>query len=200
MAIDFALQAAQQVAAGPLDQALGLLQEFGFFRVVLPFLLVFSLVYALIIKTGVLGKSGEGPTNAIAAVVALVAALATIIYTPVVNALALLLPQASFLLVILVFLLIMFGMFGITEKSIGDAKWIAIPVGIILVLIFLAITGFAAGPSIPLLYGISQGLMGNIAIEIPEESIGLLLGFGVILTVVLGIIFLVTRASSSRLG
>src|SRR3990172_3477808 len=196
MAINFLTQAQGAVAAGPLDQVLTLLQNFGFFRVVLPFLLVFAIIYALIIKTGILGEAEKGPTKAVAAIVGMVVGFLVIAFTPVVDALTALLPQAAFLVVILVFLMIIFGMFGITEKGLGESKWAQILIGIIILIIFLAIAGISFCSSLPSLYGLAQFLMGNIIVEIPEEAIGLLAGIAVILIVVFSVIYLVMKSSS----
>src|SRR3989344_5937535 len=47
----------------PLDNALGLLQQFGFFKVVLPFLLIWAIFYAILLKTKVLGEDNQQTKN-----------------------------------------------------------------------------------------------------------------------------------------
>ena len=49
MALNFLAQAAEDVII--FDSAIDLLVQFGFFRVVLPFLLVFAITYGMLLKT-----------------------------------------------------------------------------------------------------------------------------------------------------
>ena len=93
-------EATSAVSIAPLDNALILLQQFGFFRVILPFLLIWGIFYAILLKTKVLGDPAEQQVKNIAGVIATVAGFLFITYTPVVEAIAILLPQASFLLVV----------------------------------------------------------------------------------------------------
>ena len=43
----------------PLESAINFFKEFGLFSVVLPFLLVFTIVFAILEKTKVLGTEGK---------------------------------------------------------------------------------------------------------------------------------------------
>jgi magnesium-transporting ATPase (P-type) len=200
MAINFLAQlttnSLMQGDLGPLDQVILLLQNFGFFRVILPFLLVFSIVYAVLAKTGVLGEN-KGAAKSASTIIALVSAFLVIVYTPVVNMLATLLPQASFLLIVVVLLLMVLGLFGIKfENEFTKEKpwWIMIIV-IPVVILFIAMIGVAAGPDIPILYQFTQLLLGAIPItgEISADTVALLVGVIIILSIVGGVIYMVTR-------
>lgn len=178
---------------GPFDNVLALLQTFGFFRVVLPFLLVFAIVYAILQKTGVLGKDSS-QSKTVSSIVALVFAFFFIAYTPVVNAIATLLPQASFLLIIVVLIMMVMALMGINfETALGTpSKW-TIVIGIIVVVIFVAIAGNAFGASVPSLYAFSQFMSGSIAVDIPAETQAFLIALAIILGFIGVIIYAVTH-------
>ena len=178
---------------GPFDNVLALLQTFGFFRVVLPFLLVFAIIYAILQKTGVLGKD-SGQSKTISSIVALVFAFFFIAYTPVVNAIATLLPQASFLLIIIVLIMMVMAMIGFKFEDIAGkpSAWMWI-VGIVVIVIFLAIAGNAFGSSVPSLSAFSQFMSGSIAVDIPQETQAFLIGLAIILGFIGIIIYAVTR-------
>jgi|SRR3989338_142866 len=184
----------QTFGISPLDNVLSLLQQFGFFRVVLPFLLIFALFYAVILKTGVLGKEADKWTKSTASIISMVSAFLVIAYTPVVNSLMIIIPQAAFLLVIALLVMMLFTFIGFkSEDMFGKpSKWtwlIVLP----LILIFLGIIGFSVGPEVPLLYGISQGLMGGV--ELTPETINLMIGLGIVLGIPIIIVVAVVWGS-----
>ncbi len=200
MAINFLAQlgiGTMPANAGPLDMVIAMLQNFGFFRVILPFLLVFAVIYAVLAKTEVLGTTKSAKSAA--AIVALVSAFLVIVYTPVVSAIATLMPQASFLIIIVVLLLMVLGMFGITfgEKGpwAGKPTTLYIIAAIVLVL-FVVMVGYILGPDVPLLYGFSQLLMGALPVtgEVPAETVALIIGLIIIFGIVGGVIYMVTRS------
>ena len=156
----------------PLDNALGLLQQFGFFKVVLPFLLIWAIFYAILLKTKVLGDDSQQTKN-IAGVIATVAGFMVITYTPVVEAIAILLPQASFLLVValLVIMTLAFIVPNWTEQVNTLKGKHLVVLSVFIMLIFLGIIGFAVGDKVPALYSLSALLSGQIAFAIPEEAL-----------------------------
>lgn len=175
--VTFLVEAAEQATGiTPLDNVLTLLAQFGFFRVVLPFLLIFSLVYAVLMKTKVLGEPTEGWVKGTSAAISLAIAFFVISSTPVVTLLMTLVPQASFILVVALFLLMIIT-FTIPKNVLDgalDAKWL-IPIVIVLIIVFLGIIG-AATPDIPFLSGIAQFLMGNVALpELSSDVVNLII-------------------------
>jgi len=202
MAIQFSVQEAA-AAMGPLDKVIALLQDFGFFRVVLPFLLVFAIVYAILIKTKVLGDpQTQGFAKSASAIIALVIGFLVIVYTPVVDTLGTLLPQAGFILVVVVLLLMVLAMFGIKfEPEAGEKfpPWAA-AIAIIVFVIFLAAIGLAAvnpatgQPYIPILHTFGSFLLGAIPVDLPDETWATIAGVVIILAIVGGTIFLVTKS------
>ncbi|MDP2908831.1 MAG: hypothetical protein Q8N77_03415, partial [Nanoarchaeota archaeon] len=63
------------MATSPLAGAIEFLNEFGFYDVVLPFLLVFTLVFAILEKTKIFGVEEKKPKKNINAMIAFVIAL-----------------------------------------------------------------------------------------------------------------------------
>jgi hypothetical protein len=179
--------------AGPLDMVIAMLQNFGFFRVILPFLLIFSIIYAVLLKTGVLGDTK--PAKSAAAVVAMVSAFLVIVYTPVVSAISTLLPQASFLILIVVFLLMVLGLFGVKSETFGKSNKFLLFIGAIIAVLFIAMIGVAVGQDIPVLYNFSQFLMGALPVtgEVPAETFAIIIGLIIIIGIVGGVIYMVTR-------
>jgi len=187
-----AFQITQVTGIGPFDNVLALLQTFGFFRVVLPFLLVFSIVYAVLQKTKVLGEPDR--TKTISSIIALVMAFFFIAYTPVVNAIAVLLPQASFLLIVIVLIMMILALIGVKFETVFEkpSMWM-LGLAVIVGVIFLALAGNALGPSVPTLYAFSQFASGQIAVDIPQETQAFLVALLIVVGFIGFTIFAVTR-------
>ncbi|MEK6923501.1 MAG: hypothetical protein AABW84_02310 [Nanoarchaeota archaeon] len=190
-------EATSAVSIAPLDNALILLQQFGFFRVILPFLLIWGIFYAILLKTKVLGDPAEQQVKNIAGVIATVAGFLFITYTPVVEAIAILLPQASFLLVValLVLMTLAFIIPNWEEKSNEFAGYPLVALIIFVLLIFVGIVGFAVGENVPILYNLSALLSGQIAFAIPEEALNTMIALGLILGIPLAVIFFMVRGA-----
>lgn len=193
-------EAGASTGVAPFDTALRLLQDFGFFRVVLPFLLIFGITYAILIKTNVLGSTDNPVGKNIAGVIAAVAGFFFVVYTPVVDALAVLLPQASFLLVLalLVLMTLAFVIPDYEEKAKGAPSWALGALAVLVILVFLGITGFAVGDNIPILRDFSLALTGQVNLpELPQEAIDNLLAIGIVLILPLLIIWFMTRSGGA---
>lgn len=189
--VTFLAQTAEAATGvAPLDNVITLMQNFGFFRVVLPFLLIFSLVYAIIMKTKVLGDpEANAWVKGTGATISMAIAFFVVASTPVVNMLMTLVPQASFILVVALFLLMIIT-FVLPENVMNgsvDRRWL-IPVVIFLIFVFVAIIG-ASTPDIPRLNGISQFMMGNMALpELTPDVVNLIIAvivmFGIPLVII----------------
>lgn len=112
----------------PLEQSILFLQEFGFFSVVLPFLLVFTLIFAILEKTKILGTEEiEGkpiPKRNLNAMFAFVVALFVVATPTIVKAIEVSLPQVSlFLLVIICFMLLAGSFMGSKEFTFEQNKF-----------------------------------------------------------------------------
>ncbi len=105
----------------PLEEAIGFLERFGFFSVLLPFLLVFTIVYALLEKTKIFGMQKIGdkdyPKKNLNAMVAFVVALLVVSAKDIVLALQTSLPNIVMLLIVILAVLVGVGMFWSGEKE-----------------------------------------------------------------------------------
>jgi len=132
----------------PLQKAVDFFKEFGLFDVVLPFLLVFTVVFAILEKTKILGTEKVGndalPKRNLNAVVAFVFGMLVIAANKVVDAINTALPNIVFLVVIIISFLMLVGSlyktgeFDLNEK---EAAWKTAFVSIIFVLVVLIFTG-----------------------------------------------------------
>lgn len=96
------------------------LQDAGFFDVVLPFLLLFITIFAILEKTKIFGTEGpEGqkvPRKKINVVFGLITALIVVVNTEIIAIMNLYLSKISLVLIILLMFLVLFGLWG------GDAE------------------------------------------------------------------------------
>ena len=98
--------------ASALSKAVDFFRDFGLFDVVLPFLLVFTLVFALLEKTRVLGEEADKqPKKALNAMVAFVIAMFVVATNKIVTAINTTLPNVALLVVIIVSFLMLVGVF-----------------------------------------------------------------------------------------
>jgi cation transport ATPase len=95
-----------------LRNTIEFLKEFGLFDVVLPFLLVFAIVFAILEKTFLLGKEKDGsPRKNLNSVVALVLAFLVIAVNKAVNFLTNMLPNIVLLMTVGLSFLMLIGVF-----------------------------------------------------------------------------------------
>ena len=110
--------------ASPLEIAINFLRDFGFFDVVLPFLLVFTIVFAILEKTMILGSENNKPKKNLNSMVAFAMALFVIAASNVVSILQQSLPLVTLvLIVILSFMLLMGSFMGSGEFSFKNYKY-----------------------------------------------------------------------------
>ena len=102
----------------PLQNAIDFLKEFGLFDIVLPFLLVFTIVFAILEKTRVLGieKDDKTPKKNMNAMVAFVFALIVVTTNKIVTTINKALPNVVLLLVVFVSFLLLIGLFSKSEE------------------------------------------------------------------------------------
>ncbi len=96
----------------PLQDAIGFLRDFGLFDVVLPFLLVFALVFAILEKTMILGTEGDKkPKKNLNSIVSFVIAMLVVATNKVVTAINEALPNIVLIIVCFVAFLMMISVF-----------------------------------------------------------------------------------------
>jgi len=142
--------------ATPLGNAISFLRDFGLFDIVLPFLLVFALVFAILEKTMILGSEDPDkhiPKKNLDSMVAFVVALLVVAANKVVTTINEALPNIILLLVVLISFLILIGAFvktGELDFSEKHQGWYAVFVGLIfigVILIFLGSLKLSSGES-----------------------------------------------------
>jgi len=101
----------------PLGNAIEFFREFGLFDIVLPFLLVFTIIFALLEKTHILGKENDKTSKKnLNSMVAFVVALLVVATNKVVTAINSALPNIVLLIVVLVSFLMLMSVFAKTGE------------------------------------------------------------------------------------
>ncbi|MBU0929498.1 MAG: hypothetical protein KJ623_00305 [Nanoarchaeota archaeon] len=103
----------------PLANAIQFFQNFGLFDVVLPFLLVFTIVFSILEKTMILGataKESNIPKKNVNSMVAFVIALLTVASNKIVTALQVAIPNIVLLMVVSISFLMLVGTFATTGE------------------------------------------------------------------------------------
>lgn len=131
-----------------LEEFVRILDSWGLTDVMLPFLLIFVVIFALMAKTRILGEDKKKYNLVVALVIALLVVIPHVLnaYPPnadIVDIMNQALPQVSIIAVAVIMLLILIGLFGGEAKWMGSSLsgWIAILSFIIVLIIF----GGAAG-------------------------------------------------------
>ena len=119
---------------------LGIFTHPFFTQVILPFLLIFTVVYAILEKTEILGK-GKRQINAI---VSLVISLIVVGVPVAVGVITRMIPVITIVIVILLLFMLMFGFIGGGEKG-GLGKGLKIAFGILLGITLLVVVVWAVG-------------------------------------------------------
>jgi hypothetical protein len=97
----------------PLQAAVDFLKSFGFFDIVLPFILVFTIVYAILDKTKILGKEDKKNVNAL---VAFAFGLFVVAATNIVDIFKDALPIITLVLIVLLSFMILVGAFHMDKE------------------------------------------------------------------------------------
>lgn len=126
----------------PLGRAVEFFREFGLFDIVMPFLLVFAIVFAVLEKTALLGvtkvKGESYPNKNLNAAVAFVVAMLVVAAANIVSVINEALPNIILLLVVLVSFLVLIGVFAKQDDfdfRSQEGTWLKI----FMILIFLGV-------------------------------------------------------------
>ena len=179
----------------PLENAIGLLQDFGFFSVVLPFLLVYSLVYGLLSSTKLFGEdSGAKSVNQ---VIALTIGAFVITSTDVVNLMLGVIPQASFLLVVVLMLMMIAGLMGITRSTLFGEGGIPFKGSffLIITLIFLMIIDAGVEGGIPIIHQLNELLIGSQPFVMQGEALSTILGLAFVIGIPVAVVVWLSKVS-----
>jgi len=133
------------------DGIISFMRNLGFFKVVLPFLLTFALVYAILDKTMVLGKEAgtqDEPKRSLNAIIAFCIALFVVGSTRVVALINEVLANIVVVILLLVFFLATVSVFmkdGGTFDFTQEHKWVFISLVVLVFIVFLLIFLSALG-------------------------------------------------------
>jgi len=148
----------------PLENAVVLLQDFGFFTVILPFVLVYALVFGLLGKVKIFGEDSSSKT--VNQVIALSVGAFVITSTDAVNNIASIIPQAGFFLVSTLLILMVLGLLGLkneTESLFATGSTIKNLSVFGVVLLFLLVIDMGVESGIPFIRPLSIFLVGQSA-------------------------------------
>ncbi|MDO8555963.1 MAG: hypothetical protein Q7R96_02205 [Nanoarchaeota archaeon] len=148
-----------------LGNAIEFLKNFGFFDVVLPFLLVFTIVFGILEKTKILGYEGttKTPKKNLNAMVAFAIAFFFIAASNLVYVIQISLPAITMVLLILVVLMLLMGSLAAQSDTGfdiwgGSYKWVAITGMIFVFVAVIVIFLYAFGYLEPVFYYIQNSL------------------------------------------
>ena len=140
--------------------------DLGVFAYVLPFLMIFALVYGILIKTKILGDN-----KGVNATIALAFGLLALQFDYVSGFYASIFPYAGMGLAVLLISMILLGLMGDPDKK-GNKIWLAIGAVIFAVVLFAALgdtywlggVGYSLAGAAPVLFGIALvvGVLGFI--------------------------------------
>ena len=110
--------------ATPLGNAIQFLQDFGFFTVVLPFLLVFTIIFGILEKTKIFGvEKDKQPKKNLNSMIAFVIAFFVVAASNIVEVIQASLPWVSLVLIIIISFLLLTGVFfGDEEYKLWDKQ------------------------------------------------------------------------------
>ena len=111
------------------------LEDFGFFDIVLPFLLVFAITLAVLEKIGLFTKGGATgtTTKGVNIIIALIAAFLFVRNITLIEFVQNLIPTTSMILLVAMMFILIAGIFT------GDAKWTGAILAIAVVIAFIAL-------------------------------------------------------------
>ncbi len=182
----------------PLESAINFFQEFGLFQVVLPFLLVFTIVFAILEKTKILGtekiKGEEYTKKQLNIMVAFVFGMLVVAANQVVTAMTKALPNVVLLVVIVISFLMLIGTFyktGELDFAEKHRGWMAF---FMFVIFFLIVLIFADS----IQKAPDQSYLDFILKYVVENFTGTIVTSVIFLLVAIGAILYVTRSSGGK--
>ena len=181
-----------------LSDALDFLREFGIFDVILPFLLVFAVVFGILEKTRILGEETIAkityPRKNLNALVAFVLAMLVVAATKIVGVINTALPQVSLLIIVALSFLLMIGIFMKPDNTLYEklsGKWMAF----LMFVMFVAVVFIFLG-TIPA--NEKQSWLGFVFDYITEFWSGTLIATLILLGVIVWAIMFITKGDHVR--
>ena len=181
-----------------VGNALDFMREFGIFDVILPFLLVFAVVFGILEKTRILGEEKIGkemyPRKNLNAIVAFVMAMLVVAATKIVGVINVALPKISLLIIVALSFLLMIGIFMKPDNTLYDklnGTWLAFLMIVMFVaVIFIFLSVIPANEN--------QSWLEYAFSYVVEFWSGTLVATVVLLAVVIWAIMYITKGDSGR--
>ncbi|MBS3151428.1 hypothetical protein J4443_03565 [Candidatus Woesearchaeota archaeon] len=181
-----------------LRNALDFLGEFGIFDVILPFLLVFAVVFGILEKTRILGEEKIGketyPRKNLNAIVAFVLAMLVVAATKIVGVINTALPQVSLLIIVALSFLLMIGIFMKPDNTLYEklsGRWMVF----LMIIMFVGVISVFLG-NIPA--NEKQSWLGFAFNYVLEFWSGTLVATLILLGVVIWAIIYITKGDEGR--
>jgi len=183
----------------PLENAVVLLQDFGFFSIIMPFVLIYALVFGLLLKSNLFGEDASAKT--VNQIIALAVGAFFITSTDAVNYIAGIIPQAGFLLVVLLLIVMVLGLLGLENplgKNLFGDQPSLIKGGFYfsVVLVFLLIIDMGVPTGIPIIRPLSEFLVGASSTT-SGEGFETILTLAVVLGFPLAIVYMLGKTGNS---
>ncbi|HLD10851.1 MAG TPA: hypothetical protein VJB89_02120 [Candidatus Nanoarchaeia archaeon] len=166
---------------GPIVESL---QDMGIYDYLLPFILIFAIIFAILEKTKVLGSEGTKPKTNINALVAIVIGLLLIVNQNIVYIINSFLPKVSLLIIILLMGLLVIAMLAGKEFKGLQGSVFAVAFIISIIAIIISLTPDLSIPGL------------NLSQSDKEQ----LLGIGVLVGIILLVYFLITSGGKKEPG
>jgi hypothetical protein len=176
--------------ASTLGNTIEFLSDFGFFDVIIPFLLFFAIIYAILEKTSLLGKD-KSNVNLIVSLAVSFLAVAT---NKVINLISSVLPNMILMLVLFVMFVMILGLFfkqGEMEFASEHSGWFKFFMFLLFFLTLIFILN--AWPS-----DSGDSMLESVVDAIGSGSSGELIGGIVMLAIIVGAIALVVRTKPKK--
>jgi hypothetical protein len=188
----------------PLSNGIEIFRAFGFFNVILPFILVYAIVFGVLLKTKIFGDPEKDTTRNISNVIALATGFFVISATDVVEQMIGVIPQATFMLVIVLFLLMIYAMLGLNadeglfgSNSILSSSTLKAAAFGVIILVFLLMIDAGSPTGIPILRGLNEILLGNQAFGLEgSEAMNMIIGLSFAIGIPLTIIMFLSRSNN----
>ncbi len=159
------------------------LQSYGFYDYLLPFLLIFTIIFAMLEKTKIMGTENGKPRTNIDTLLAVIIAFIVVVQTEIVMIMNNYLSKMALLIIIVLIFLLLLGVFG-ADVSQGLSGWL-LGLGFLISVVGVI---WALSPDI----GLGNWLSQYYLFTEPDKA------FLIMLLVIGGVIFFVTRNPSPR--
>lgn len=180
----------------PLTKAIEILRSFGFFDTIIPFILVFALVYGILRFTKVLGDPDQPKTNAVNVVISFAIAFLVIATTNVVKMINALVPNTTLLLVVALMALLLLGFVGFKTQSYIESSKAGKIIAVVIILIFAGVLFYSFGWNVLGAINLTGVNLDASVIQniFTTQFVNLMIGFGLLIGLPLLVVYFITKS------